>query len=119
MKLLQTITLTSLLLLSGFGIAVAGDLDDGISKFTDDGMSSWDDLGKEDKNIKFIIMNYKSQAAVSKKSAERGAKQEGSSSSSGGGDNNMNSVVMGAGSTIHGDVIIIDESKGDKIQTSE
>lgn len=116
MKILQTIIMVSLILLSGFGIAMAGDLDDGISKFTDDGMSSYDDLGKEDKNIKFIIMNSKSQAAVSKKSA--GGDDASKSGSGGGGDNNMNSVVMGAGSTIHGDVIIIDDSKGDKIQSN-
>ena len=62
MKFIKLITMVSLILLSGFGLAMAGDLDDGISKFTDDGMSSYDDLGKEAKNIKFIIMNSKSQA---------------------------------------------------------
>ncbi|MBU0480506.1 MAG: hypothetical protein KKG47_05340 [Proteobacteria bacterium] len=118
MKNIKLFLLLSLLLFSCFGVAMADDLDDGISKSTDDGIASYDDMGKGDKNIKFIIMNSKSQAAVAQHSAQRGASSSSSSSSSGSGDNNMNSVVMGAGSTIHGDVIIIDESKGDKIQTS-
>jgi len=32
------------------------------------------------------------------------------------GDGNMNSVVMGAGSNVKGDIYIIDQSKGDKTQ---
>jgi len=85
----------------------AGDLDDGISKFTDDGISSYDDMGKPDKNIKFIIMNSKSRAKVAEKAGNKGSTTTGSTT----GDNNRNSVVMGAGSKILGDVIIVDESK--------
>ena len=83
---------------------MAGDLDDGISKFTDDGISSYDDMGKPDKNIKFIILNSKSRAAVARKGA--GGSTTTGSTNTKDGDNNVNSVVMGAGSVIHGDVII-------------
>jgi hypothetical protein len=105
MKTIISFILLSVLLISGNSLVFAGDLDDGISKFTDGSISSYDELGKADKNIKFIIMNSKSRAKV----AEKG----GGSTTSGKttGDNNRNSVVMGAGSKILGDVIIIDESQ--------
>ena len=34
-----------------------GDLDDGISKYTDDSIQKFDELGKVDKNVTFIKMN--------------------------------------------------------------
>ncbi len=103
------------------GAAAAGDLDDGISKYTDDGIGKYDDLGKDQPNIKYVIQSAKSQANVRKKAAERGIEQGGNSSgsTSGSGDNNMNSVVMGAGSVVRGDIYIIDQSKGDKTQVAE
>ena len=105
-------TIVFLVLLTGFLVfannsVFAGDLDDGISKFSDDSISSYDDMGKTDKNIKFIIMNSKSRAKVAEKAGGAGSTTTGSTT----GDNNRNSVVMGAGSTILGDVIIVDESK--------
>jgi len=89
------------------GIALADDLDDGISKFTDDGVSKYDELGKSDQNIKFIVMNAKSKAAMLKGNKDKQGQQ-------GSGDANMNSVVLGAGSKVKGDIIIIDQSKGPK-----
>ncbi|MGM0682464.1 MAG: hypothetical protein ACQES8_09665 [Thermodesulfobacteriota bacterium] len=91
---------------------MAGDLDDGISKYTDDGIAKYDELGKPEKNVKYIIRNAKSKAAMAQKNGN-------ASASGGSGDSNMNSVVMGAGSNIKGDIYIIDESKGDKTQVSE
>ncbi len=90
--------------------ALANDLDDGISKHTDDAVSGYDELGSKDRNITFIKMNAKSQAKVKSK----GGTVTGTSSGT-----NMNSVVMGAGSNIKGDIIIIDESKGDKTIISD
>lgn len=92
----------------------AGDLDDGISTFTDDNISKWDDLGKKDRNVNFIKLKARSQADVT-------ANGSGTASSSGStsGTGNMNSVVLGAGGTIRGDVIIIDDSSGDKTQIVE
>ncbi|MEN8136700.1 MAG: hypothetical protein ABFS18_14385 [Thermodesulfobacteriota bacterium] len=107
MKTLISLVLMSALLFFGNNIVFAGDLDDGISKFTDDSVSSYDEMGKADKNIKFIIMNSKSRAKVAEKSGGAGSTRTGKTT----GDNNRNSVVMGAGSKILGDVIIVDESK--------
>jgi hypothetical protein len=92
-----------LFIVSGNITVFAGDLDDGISKFTDGSISSEDDMGKADKNIKFIIMNSKSRAKVAEKSGGAGKTRTGKTT----GDHNQNSVVMGAGSKIMGDVIIV------------
>lgn len=90
------------------GTAWCNDLDDGMSSYTDDSISKWDNLGKKDRNINFIKMNAKSRALVRQKNGGKNG------TSTGSGDANMNSVVMGAGSNVKGDIIIIDESKGDK-----
>ncbi len=90
--------------------AKSSDLDDGISKFTDDGIEKYDEMGKPDQNIKFIVMNAKSKASVKK-----GDKDKVGTS----GDANMNSVVLGAGSKVKGDIYIIDQSKGPKTNISD
>ena len=90
---------------------LAGDLDDGMSKFTDDSVGKWDELGKADKNIKFIVLNAKSKAAAGKKDSLTAT--DGKS-----GDANLNSVLLGAGSRVKGDIIIIDQSKGDKVNVA-
>ena len=92
----------------------SGDLDDGMSKYTDDGISSYDNLGDVDKNIKFIKLDAKSKAEVRTRAAQSGSDSGGSMNSSS--SANMNSVVLGAGGTIKGDIIIIDESRGNKTQ---
>ena len=91
--------------------AVGGDLDDGISKFTDDGISKYDDMGKADKNIKFIVLNAKSKAAMLKGDKDKTGQNSGNA--------NMNSVVLGAGSNIRGDIYIIDQSKGPKTNIAD
>ncbi|MEA2085344.1 MAG: hypothetical protein U9O82_14115 [Thermodesulfobacteriota bacterium] len=91
------------------GNCPAGDLDDGISKFTDESIEKDYDLGNPDKNIKFIIMKAKSQAAMGEKKGDDAT--QGAT-----GSGNMNSVVLGPGSNIKGDIIILDQSKGDKTQ---
>jgi len=96
-------------------LALAGDLDDGISKSTDDAITGYDELGSKDRNVKFIKMNAKSQAKVKAKTKD-GQTQTGATTSGGA---NMNSVVMGPGSNIKGDIIIIDESKGPKTIVTE
>ncbi len=87
-------------------VVICGDLDDGISTYTEDSIQKYDDLGKKDRNVTFIKMNARSKA----NSQSNANTKSGSSSESA----NMNSVVMGAGSTVKGDIIIIDDSKGDK-----
>lgn len=85
----------------------ADDFDDGISKSTDDAITGDDELGKASKNIKFIIETAKSQAKIAEKSSGKSNSKTGKTT----GDNNQNSVVMGAGSNVHGDIYIIDEGK--------
>ncbi len=105
MKRVMILLLMSLLMMTVIGqrSALAGDLDDGISKYTDDSIAADDELGKPSKNIKYIIEKAKSQAKVSEKSSGKGNTKTGKNS----GDSNENSVVMGAGSNVHGDIIII------------
>lgn len=111
-KLIMLISVASISLTAS-GV-FAGDLDDGISKYTDDGMASWDDLGKSDKNIKFIVLNAKSKATLG-----NNGKNKVDDASKKSGDANMNSVVMGAGTNVHGDIIIIDQSKGSKTNIAD
>lgn len=93
-------------------ISWASDLDDGISKHLDDTISKDDELGQKDRNINFIKLKAKSDAAVrSKKGTDKG-----NSAGSTPGSGNMNSVVLGPGGNVRGDIIIIDESRGDKTQ---
>ncbi len=101
--------------LIGSGSVFCGDLDDGIA--VDDNINSYDDLGDPEKNIKFIKMNAKSNARRKQKSEGKGLAEDGGSGGKGSGA--MNSVVMGPGSNVKGDIIIIDESKGEKIQIVE
>lgn len=104
MKRLLLALVTLLLFFSFQNNLRADDFDDGISKSTDEAISADDELGKASKNIKFIIEKAKSQAKV----AEKGG---GGKSTSKTGDSNENSVVMGAGGKIYGDIYIIDEGK--------
>ena len=66
--MLKRIVFPVLVLLVSLPVAAqAGDLDDGISKFTEDSISSNDQLGQVDNNINFIKLNAKSQAEVRSK----------------------------------------------------
>jgi hypothetical protein len=90
---------------------LANDLDDGMGSYTDDSIASYDSATKTDKNIKFIIQKAKSQAAVARKAGEEGLATDG--------DNYQNSVVMGAGSNVHGDIYIIDDGSTLKKSSSK
>jgi hypothetical protein len=80
-------------------MASANDLEDKISTYTDDPISADHNLG-ENVNVK-----AKKLAAKSK------AKKIGGETNKKGGDTNTNSVVLGAGSNIHGDIIILPPDK--------
>ncbi len=99
----------------GTGTGFCGDLDDDIE--IDDKVTAYDEMGKPEKNINFIKLKAKMQAKMAQKQAEKGSKGGADSAKMQGGA--MNSVVMGAGSNVRGDIIIIDESKGDKTQVVE
>ncbi len=101
----------SIILASMMGASVClagGDLDDGISSYTEDGINQYDNLGETDPNVKYIILKAKTKATMQNKDGAGGDGQTDSA--------NINSVVLGAGGTVHGDIIIIDQSKGDKTQ---
>ncbi|TAL26724.1 MAG: hypothetical protein EPN94_02635 [Nitrospirae bacterium] len=99
----------------------ADDLDDNIGAYTDGSIQADNTMGEPAPNIKFIKMNAKSKTKVRQKAEEKKAKESADEKTSGkskksDGSANMNSVVMGAGANIKGDIIIIDESKGSKTQ---
>jgi len=106
----------------GFPIlSCADDLDDNIGTYTDGSIQADNTMGEPAPNIKFIKMNAKSKTKIRQKAEEKKAKENADEKTSGkskktDGSANMNSVVMGAGSNVKGDIIIIDESKGSKTQ---
>ncbi len=93
--------MAGLITLGAASVSLAGDFDDGMGKYTDDGIASYDTATKTDKNIKYIVTKAKSQAAVGRKAGDKRL--------AGDGDSYENSVVMGAGSNVHGDIYIIDD----------
>jgi hypothetical protein len=82
-------------LLSVGNFALAGDLDDGISKYTDEGISGDAEMGKTDTNINFIVLESMAEAKKRQKSGDQN-----SNFNDGSGDNNQNSVVVGQGAQV-------------------
>ena len=114
MKRLQRISLLLFIVVLLAGrIASASDLDDGISKPMDDTIEHDDELGQKDHNVTFIKQRAKSEADVA---AHGAGGDQGMQQGAGGGNGNLNSVVLGPGGNVRGDIIIIDESRGDKTQ---
>lgn len=96
--------LLALLLTTGHcltpGSGLADDLHDGIE--ADESSSQYGELGSSSRNYSYLKQRAKSLA--------RSGRGDVVLSDSG----SMNSVIMDAGAQINGDIIIIDESKGDK-----
>ncbi|MCP5004757.1 MAG: hypothetical protein GY941_12580 [Planctomycetes bacterium] len=86
------------------GTCPGADLDDGISKYTDDGIGKADEVGKLDINISFIIMDalQKQKSKQKKDDDDDGGGQQATSQ---GGDYYENSIVIGPGATVNGDII--------------
>ena len=98
--------LTIILSLSLVIIACYGnDLDDGIP-MDDQPMSGFDNVNR-DTNITYIKMRAKAKAEQAQNSATEAVVSNGQFGS-------INSAISGPGSTVNGDIIIIDESKGNK-----
>lgn len=119
MKRTRILLAFCLLVLWSVGFACASDLDDNISKPYDESIERDDELGQKDRNISFIKRNALSKADVATKSATQGTQSVrggGSAPSSGPSTGNMNSVVLGIGGTVRGDIVIIDQSRGDRNQ---
>jgi hypothetical protein len=98
-----TATLMFVLLLAGscwVSPSQADDLNDGIE--ADDSVQSYSDISNSSKNFSYLSQRARSKAA------------------SGSGDvilsdgGALNSVILDSGAQINGDIIIIDDSKGDK-----
>lgn len=84
---------------------IAGDLEDGISSYTDNPISGYASLGSVDINVAFIVLHSKSKASSSnQETVVTGYDNTG----------NINSVVVRPGSNVYGDIIIVDQSTGDK-----
>ncbi|MBI3756091.1 MAG: hypothetical protein HY265_08035, partial [Deltaproteobacteria bacterium] len=84
----------------------------------DDDIQSDHEMGEFSPNIKFKKMDAKSKVKVRQKKSDQSNDSSSSSKSGGKTDasGNMNSVVLGPGGSVKGDIIIIDESKGPKTQ---
>mgnify|MGYP000169801782 CR=1 FL=1 len=117
---------------SGFAL----DLDDGIE--IDDSIDNYHELNKIQNNTTYVVMNAMSSAQISATNAMINAEKEKNDADdssensseesyvsvgtdkygrskpgrSGGNSSSINSVDIAAGSTINGDIIIIDNSKG-------
>ncbi len=89
---------------------LGSDLDDGISKYTDDNISKADEIGKLDINISFIILDAMAKSKKNRKDDENG--KNGKASKGGAsGDIYENSIIIGPGAVITGDIINIVRSK--------
>lgn len=101
-------------------MVTANDLNDGISSYTDDRISDEDQLGSEDVNFTFIEVRAKAQAAVMTSSSRLSFSGDHSgvvdSSLNGASNGNINSVVLYPGTSVYGDIVIIDNSTGNKTQ---
>lgn len=102
-----TIFMLSLALtgLAGANFCRAQDQDDGIA--IDDNTQGYEDISSSNKNFSYLTQRARSKAA------------------SGSGDvvlsdaGALNSVILESGAQINGDVVIIDESSGDKTVLSQ
>lgn len=101
--------------------SIADDLEDKIGQYTDDDIQADHTMGEGTPNVKFIKQNAKSKAKVRQKASQKNEQTNTDKRSSGKtgkteASGNMNSVVLGPGGSVKGDIIIIDESKGSKTQ---
>ncbi len=100
MKRFATIILALGLALGCGSLALAKDMDDKIDR--DDGFD-FDNTLKKGTNVKYEKVKAKSKAKRD---------QDGGSVDGGSGDTNINSAVVGG--NVYGDIVIIDEGKGNK-----
>jgi hypothetical protein len=113
----------------------AGDLDDDISKYKDDSVKEYDNLGKPDTNISFIVSDalgkakvweyqmqkenvvkepgeVKKDAKAEKKKQNKRKRDKGNiNMNDGSGDSNENSIVIGTGAEVLGPIINVNVEK--------
>jgi len=101
---MRTITAMLLTLLAGGWLVAApcwaDDLNDGIE--ADDSVQQYSELGSSSRNFSYLAQRARSKARSGAKDVVL---------SDGGA---LNSVILDSGAQINGDIIIIDDSKGDK-----
>lgn len=110
---MKTLLFFSVIFLFSFNYCFALDIDDGID--IDDSISSYHEMGKIKHNIKYIMLNSYSKAHTMMNSDEFNFNNDNFVT------NNsaiINGVVIGPGSKIQGDIIVIDQSPGDKVAVS-
>jgi hypothetical protein len=84
--------------------SVAADIDDDID---DSSIAEYHEMGKIKKNVNFIILNSTSKvSSVKNKNSSDAASI-------------ANGVIIGAGSKVQGDIIIINKSEGDTTAVSK
>lgn len=90
---------------SGWKISLADDLDDGIP--IDDSIAEYDQIGENiENNYSYLSLRAQSDAVARSSDMDNiPYMNEGSV---------LNSVILEAGSTVQGDIIIIDQSQGDR-----
>lgn len=99
MKRIGFIALTLSISLASGGLCLAKDIDDKIDH--EDGFE-FDNTLKKGTNVKYEKVKAKSQSKRNKDGSIEG----------GSGDTNINSAVVGG--NVYGDIVIIDEGKGNK-----
>jgi hypothetical protein len=105
MKTLR-LTLTAIFLLASILIifigatARAGDLDDGISKYTDDSIEADSELGEPNVNLSFIVLDAISSAKIQED-------EDDTNINDGSGVHNVNSVVCEPGADCSGPIFNI------------
>jgi hypothetical protein len=108
-RAILTTILSAVMAITGAATVLATDLNDGISSYTDNPIAAADQLGSPDVNVDFIVLRAKSRVYSTNL-------QDGSVTPAMAPEANINSVVLEPGSSIRGDIIIIDQSTGDKSQ---
>jgi hypothetical protein len=83
----------------------ANDQEDGIE--IDSSVESYDQISKSNRNFSYLTQRARSKAALGDSGVVTSK------------DGLLNSVVLESGAKINGDIIIIDDSKGDKTIISE
>ena len=97
------------LFLSALLLAVpcfCNDLDDGISTNTDDSIEKYDEIGKIDTNINYIVVESMSSAK-----SKKDEKDKNTNFNDGTDENSENSIVLGEGTRVDGPVININIQK--------
>jgi hypothetical protein len=112
MKTMKILLLIITISVSIINSCLALDIDDGID--IDDSITDYHELGKMQKNISYIVLNSISKSYTSMSSDDVVIDDANGTAK----NISVNSVIVGSGSNIHGDIIIIDQSQGDKAAIS-